>query len=114
MLFVDRERLTRAGLNLLDNAVRFTPEGGRVALRLREDGEAVEIAVEDTGAGFTEEALRSAGYALYRGDPARQRDGHSGMGLCFARQTAQAHGGELRLANGKSGALARIVLPLTR
>ena len=114
MLLVDRERLTRAVLNLLDNAVRFTPEGGCVALRLREDGEAVEIAVEDTGSGFTEEALRSAGYALYRGDPARQRDGHSGMGLCFARQTAQAHGGELRLANGKSGALARIVLPLMR
>ena len=90
-------RLARAVDNLLDNAVRCTPPGGKVTLTASFAGGALRFAVRDTGPGFTPEALRKAGQLLYTGDAAR--GAHQGLGLYFARTVAEAHGGGLALQN---------------
>ena len=111
-LAVYRGDLDRAVSNLLDNAARYTPTGGAVTLSVAADGEALTIAVEDTGPGFSAEALARGGQAFYTSDASRPQEGHMGMGLYFAAQTAKRHGGALHLANTGLGARAELVLPI--
>jgi signal transduction histidine kinase len=96
----DPDRLGRVILNLLDNAVKFTPAGGQVTLSvvartslLRDstNGE-IEVCVEDTGRGMTQEEQEHAFEAYYRG----QRGG-TGLGLSIARAIVEAHGGQMGL-----------------
>ena len=106
---LDREAVTRAALNLLDNAVRYAGPGGSVALSLAAEGGLLSLTVRDSGPGFSDEALRLAGRAFYTEEKHRSSGGHAGMGLCYAAQTALRHGGVLTLQND-SGAVARITL----
>lgn len=107
-----RKDLDRAVCNLLDNAVRYTPAGGTVTLSVSLAEEFLIIAVEDTGPGFSAEALARGGQAFYTSDASRHQEGHMGMGLYCAGETARHHGGSLRLANTEHGAHAELVLPL--
>ena len=107
-----RSELDRAVLNLLDNAARFTPPGGAVRLSAYVEEAVLTVAVEDSGPGFSPEALARAGRGFYTGDASRPREGHMGMGLTFARQTARRHGGTLELSNTGRGARAALTLPL--
>ncbi len=107
-----RADVDRAVLNLLDNAARFTPAGGSVRLEADVAGHVLTVAVTDTGPGFSPEALARAGKELFTGDASRPQDGHMGLGLCFARQVAVRHGGELALSNTGTGARAALTLPL--
>ena len=111
-LAVYRGDLDRAVSNLLDNAARYTPAGGTVTLSVTADGETLTIAVEDTGPGFSAEGLARGEQAFYTSDASRPQEGHMGMGLYFAAQTAKRHGGALRLANTGLGARAELVLPI--
>ena len=97
---------------LLDNAARFTPPGGAVRLSAYVEEAVLTVAVEDSGPGFSPEALARAGKELFTGDTSRPQDGHMGLGLCFARQVAVRHGGELALSNTGTGARAALTLPL--
>lgn len=106
---LEREAVTRAALNLLDNAARYAGPGGRVALCLAVEGGLLSLTVRDSGPGFSGEALRLAGRAFYTEEKHRSAGGHAGMGLCYAAQTALRHGGVLTLQND-SGAVARITL----
>ena len=63
-------------------------------------------------AGLADQALARAGRGFYPGDASRPREGHMGMGLTFARQTARRHGGTLELSNTGRGARAALTLPL--
>jgi len=82
--------------NLLDNAIKFTPEGGRVVVRAVKDGARVRIEVEDTGPGIEPRHLERIFERFYRVDPGRARDaGGSGLGLSIARHAAQQSGGDL-------------------
>lgn len=107
-----RADVDRAVLNLLDNAARFTPAGGAIRLEVGVAGHVLTVAVTDTGPGFSPEALARAGRELFTGDTSRPQDGHMGLGLCFARQVAVRHGGELALSNTGTGARAALTLPL--
>ena len=107
-----RSELDRAVLNLLDNAARFTPPGGAVRLSAYVEEAVLTVAVEDSGPGFSPEALARAGRGFYTGDASRPREGHMGMGLTFARQVARRHGGTLTLSNTSRGARAALTLPL--
>lgn len=107
-----RGDVDRAVLNLLDNAARFTPAGGAVRLEADVEGGVLTVAVTDTGPGFSPEALARAGKELFTGDASRPQDGHRGLGLCFARQVALRHGGELALSNTGTGARAALTLLL--
>lgn len=110
---VDPGRMTQVLTNILDNAIRHTPEGGTITLTAREvDGE-VELAVQDSGPGLKPEDLERIFERFYRADPSRQReDGGSGLGLAIARSIVQAHGGQLSAESepGK-GLKVKVLLP---
>lgn len=110
---VERVALDRAVGNLLDNAVRYTPEMGEVSLTVCAERSCLIIAVEDTGPGFSAEALARGEQAFYTSDGSRPQDGHVGLGLYFAARTARRHGGNLRLSNTRDGARAELVLPFS-
>lgn len=89
----------RAVGNLVQNAVEHSPHGGAVALRFAWDAPALVIAVEDSGGGFSAQALEHATQPLYTEHKGRTPEGHLGLGLSVASQTAHAHGGTLRVEN---------------
>jgi signal transduction histidine kinase len=92
----DPERVHQVLFNLVDNAVRFTPDGGRVVVSaVRRDG-SIEIRVADTGSGISSEHLPRLFERFYRADTARSReDGGTGIGLAIARSVVEAHGGHI-------------------
>ena len=108
-LCASEAELCRAVENLLDNGVRHTPRGGQLTLGLRREEKHLVFWVEDGGPGFTPEALVRAGEFLYT-EASRTDPSHQGLGLYFARQVAQAHGGRLVLRNTLSGACAELWL----
>jgi two-component system sensor histidine kinase MprB len=98
------DRIARAVLNLLENASKWSPEGGEVEVALR-DG---VLSVRDHGPGFDEEDLPHVFDRFYRAKRARAKPG-SGLGLAIVRQAAEAHGGSVEAANAPGGgALIRV------
>ena len=91
----DRDRAFQAASILLDNAVRYTPEGGIVTVGVREDGDRVALEVSDTGVGIPEDQLPLIFERFHRADPSRS-EGGVGLGLSIARQIAESHGGQIR------------------
>lgn len=89
----DRERLHRVFANLLANALRHTPSGGRVALTAELAGDAVRFAVHDSGEGIPADYLDQVFEKFVRG-PGKRGQGY-GLGLCIARDIVAAHGGEI-------------------
>lgn len=124
ILHVDPQRIEQILSNLISNALRFTPDGGKIAVHLeilsagmRVGGTlpAVQISVQDSGPGIPPEALPRVFERFYRADRSRSRsEGGSGLGLAIARQLAEAHGGSLTAANHpQGGAVFTLVLPVT-
>jgi two-component system phosphate regulon sensor histidine kinase PhoR len=114
-VIADGSRLHRALLNLFDNALRFSPEGGTVEVQLRAGPSWCLLSVRDSGPGLSEEDLDHLFERFYRGDPARSRSprGGSGLGLAIVQQIAHAHGGRVQAANHpEGGALLELLLPL--
>ncbi|WP_147535194.1 sensor histidine kinase [Bacillus marasmi] len=97
VLNIDRNRIKQVLLNLLMNALRYTPEDGHVYLRLlKVKTKCLTIIVEDTGAGITPEHLPHLFDRFYRTDDARSRDsGGTGLGLAIAKQYVLSHGGNI-------------------
>ena len=112
---VDPDRIAQVLGNLLDNALRHTPPGGRVALTVHEpDKHWVEITVVDTGEGIDPEHLSHLFERFYRADPARSRaHGGSGIGLTISRALVEAHGGGISaISRGRDhGASFTVRLP---
>jgi signal transduction histidine kinase len=93
----DPERVHQVVANLLENAVRYTPRGGRVEVRARRNGKGVTIEVLDDGPGIPEEDQSRIFERFYRADSARaSRDGGAGLGLAIAQWIVDLHGGEIR------------------
>jgi two-component system sensor histidine kinase MprB len=92
------ERIARAVNNLLDNAAKWSPEGGAVEVRLADGA----LSIRDHGPGFREEDLPFVFDRFYRAADARSRPG-SGLGLAIVRQTAESHGAEVEAANAPGG-----------
>ncbi len=103
-VLADRYLLTRAVENLLDNALRYTPDGGTIDVRCGEDDDDAWFSVADSGPGIAADDLPHLFEPLYRGDPSRSREtGGAGLGLTIAHRILVAHGGTLTAANGASG-----------
>jgi signal transduction histidine kinase len=109
----DRERIHQVLFNLLDNAVRFTPQGGIVRVRAAGTEEGCLVEVEDTGPGIPPEHLGLVFERFYRVDASRSRgDGGTGIGLAIARSVVEAHGGRIWVDSEPGhGATFRFVLP---
>jgi len=97
LVVADRDRLAQVMGNLLDNAIRYVPPGGHVAVQVTEQEREVTVAVADDGLGVPPEGLPHLFERFWRGDPARQRVimGGSGLGLSIARHIVEAHGGRV-------------------
>ena len=108
----DRDQIYRVVMILLDNAVKYTPEGGIVAADVRREDDRVRIEVSDPGVGIPAEDLPRVFERFYRADPARS-EGGAGLGLSIARQIAQAHGGEIE-AQSKPGKGSTFVLRIPK
>jgi len=92
----DPQRLAQVLGNLLSNALRYTPSGGSVVVKVTSDPKGVSLAVADTGIGIAPEDLPHVFDRFYRADKARTRaDGGTGLGLAVARQLVEAHGGQI-------------------
>ncbi len=110
----DRDRLAQILINLVDNAVKYTPAGGQVTVSAHATAPAmVEIAVRDTGVGIPATDLPRITERFYRVDKARSRElGGTGLGLAIVKHLVIAHGGELRIASEvDKGTLVRFTLP---
>jgi signal transduction histidine kinase len=92
----DRQRVVQVLGNLVRNALRYTPEGGLIAVRTDRLDDRVEVSVEDTGEGIAPERLPHVFERFYRGDDARDRaSGGAGLGLAIVRELVEAMGGDV-------------------
>jgi len=109
----DRNMLRRALSNLLDNALRFTPEGGDVRVRIVDEVQRVRVSVENSGEEIPADRLPRLFDRFYRADPARQesRSEHAGLGLAITRSIIRAHGGEIRCESADGWTCFLIELP---
>ncbi len=106
----DEDRLKQLVLILIDNALKYTPAGGRVTLGLRRHDATAEILVCDSGVGIAQDDLGHVFERFYRADPARGRDpGGTGLGLPIARWIARQHGGDVTLESEPGQGTAAII-----
>jgi two-component system sensor histidine kinase BaeS len=96
LIDVDVERMSQVLDNLILNAFRYTPPGGKVQLSAETSDGEVMLMVKDTGRGISVEDLPHIFDRFYRGDKSRQHNGESGLGLAIARSIVEAHGGTIR------------------
>ena len=101
---IDLERLLR---NLLDNAVRHSPEGGKVHVEARSEGDMVSISVIDEGPGVPPEERDRVFEPFFRAASERRRDDGSGLGLAIVREIARVHGGDVSVETAPEGKGAR-------
>jgi signal transduction histidine kinase len=108
----DPGRLVQVVSNLVDNALLYTPEGGRVMLSARVVAEDLELRVQDSGPGIAENEIGLVFERFYRSDPSRQRnEGGSGLGLAIAKSIVEKHGGSI-WAESQPGEGTTIVIHL--
>jgi signal transduction histidine kinase len=98
LALADADRIHQVLVNLLDNAIKFTPAGGRVSVSCAREGEQLACTIADTGPGVPAGEIPHLFERFYRGDPSRARDeaqGGAGLGLAIARAIVEAHGGQV-------------------
>jgi two-component system phosphate regulon sensor histidine kinase PhoR len=117
-VLADGDRLRQVLINLVDNAVKYTPAGGRVLVRAMpatgdEQAGMVEIAVEDSGVGIPAQDLPRLTERFFRVDKARSRElGGTGLGLAIVKHIVQAHGGSLSISSALGqGTTVRVYFP---
>jgi signal transduction histidine kinase len=110
----DPDGIRRLLFNLLDNAIKYTPEGGSVEVQCACQDGAVELIVTDTGIGIPSEHIPHIFERFYRIDLARSREaGGTGLGLSICRIIAESHGGTIRLeSNEGKGTKVVVTLPV--
>ncbi len=112
---VDPERMTQVFGNLLTNAAKYTPNGGKIHLRVVLCGEHVEVSIQDNGRGIAPEKLDLIFDLFGQADPTRDaRSGGLGIGLAVARRIVTAHGGEIRAQSDGPGRGSLFVVRLPR
>jgi two-component system phosphate regulon sensor histidine kinase PhoR len=110
----DGEKLAQVMINLLDNAIKYTPDGGRISIEAGLSSDKIQISVNDTGIGIPKKDLTRVFERFYRVDRARSRElGGTGLGLSIVKHIVEAHGGKVSVESepGK-GSRFTLSLPL--
>jgi two-component system phosphate regulon sensor histidine kinase PhoR len=109
----DEDRLAQVLVNLVHNAIKFSPDGGAVVVHVTGRDEEVSIAVQDGGIGIPSAAQARVFERFYKVDRARVRGGGTGLGLAIARHIVEAHGGRIELVSSEGvGSTFTVVLPV--
>jgi len=109
----DEARIEQVLVNLIHNAIKFTPSGGRITVSAKADGGNLVVAVSDTGVGISEDDLPRVFERFYKADRARAGGG-TGLGLAIARHVVEAHGGRIWVESVEGrGATFSFTLPLS-
>ena len=96
MAHANRDQIEQVLINLLDNAIKYTPNGGRVDIRAEESGDLLTVHVSDTGIGIMSQDLPRVFERFYRVDKARSRQsGGTGLGLAIVKHIVETHGGSV-------------------
>jgi signal transduction histidine kinase len=115
---LDPIRFSQVLTNILDNALRYTPEEGQVVMAVSKVENQVEISIQDNGEGVTPEEAAHLFDRFYRADPSRTRDrdaGGSGLGLAIAKSIIEMHQGRIWVESEKGKGMKTIIrLPLAR
>jgi len=115
VLPVDPTRIRQLLLNLVTNAVKYTPAGGEISLGLADQGDTVQLVVRDTGIGIAAGDLPHIFDRFWRADPARSRDlerSGTGLGLAITKWIAEAHGGSITVQSRPGrGTIFTVSLP---
>ena len=102
----DEQRLRQLLHNLLDNAVRYTDDGGKISVTLNTDRQQAQLTISDSAPGASVEECNRLFERLYRMEVSRNRDsGGSGLGLAICRNIVEAHGGQIAASPGPDGGL---------
>lgn len=110
-IFSSAELLQEVWVNLLNNAIKYTPEGGRIAVRLSEMLDTVEVEIEDNGIGMDSETVSRIFDKFFQGDKSHSSEGN-GLGLALVKRIIQLCGGEILIESTLgSGSVFRVVLP---
>jgi signal transduction histidine kinase len=114
-LHLDKDKMISVIVNILGNAVKYTPDGGRVTLRVRAEDQRLTIAVEDSGVGISAEDLPKLWDKFFRSDDPRvQAETGTGLGLSLTREIVRMHGGEVTVESElNKGSTFTVSLPLT-
>ncbi len=111
-LMADRERLHQLVVILLDNAFKYTSEGGKILLSCDKDDKSAILVVQDTGCGIAAEHLPHIFDRFFRGDKARSRDkGGTGLGLAIAKWIVEKHGGKIAVESSGKGTTFQVSIP---
>ena len=110
----DETRLRELFMNLLDNAIRYTPAPGTVSISLRREGQMAVVAIKDTGTGIPPEDIPFIFERFYRVDKSRSRaEGGTGLGLAISRHIVEAHGGKIQVeSQAGAGSTFSVWLPM--
>jgi two-component system phosphate regulon sensor histidine kinase PhoR len=113
-LALDKDKIATVLVNLLGNAVKYTPEGGRVTFRVNVTDQHIEISVEDTGVGIAENEVGKVFDKFFRSnDPRVQQETGTGLGLALAQEVVRLHGGRISVESEiDQGSTFSVLLPL--
>jgi two-component system phosphate regulon sensor histidine kinase PhoR len=111
---MDKDKIATVLVNLLGNAVKYTPAGGRVTFRVNVTDQAIEISVEDTGVGIAKDEVGKVFDKFFRSnDPRVQEQTGTGLGLALAQEVVRLHGGEIGVESEiNKGSTFTVTLPL--
>ena len=109
-VFADSDRIEQVVINLLDNAIKFTPEDGKITLESAVNGQLAEITVRDSGPGIPEEDREKIFERFFTGDRAHTAGKGTGLGLSICKRIMEMHGQSIRLLDTEEGAAFRFTL----
>ena len=112
-IYADQNRISQVLINLVSNAVKYTPENGTIKIHISEDKQFVQVSVSDNGIGIPKDELQYVFERFYRADKSRNRmTGGSGIGLAIVKSIVTAHGGMVEAESQlNEGSCFTIILP---